>query len=116
MPERTDDVMSTQAKETLERAQAAIVVEDGENVSIYPMYEVRDIIPTGALLTGSLLLEVGEELLLELSLGETERVRVKAAVLSVEKRETPGVFVSFSELGEREKNLIQAWVAQASQS
>ncbi len=80
------------------------------------MYEIQDMLPTGAFLAGSLHLEVGEDVLLELSLGESDPLRVEATVLSVERNGNPGIFVSFSELGEREQNLIKTWVAQASQS
>ncbi len=99
-----------------ERALAAVVLDSDDGSSVYNMYEIQDMLPTGAFLAGSLHLEVGENVILELLLGEGEKARVAASVLSVERDDNPGIFVSFSELGESETNLIKTWAARPAHS
>lgn len=75
---------------------ASIVSGDASSAAGYPMYEARDISPSGALLIGGLFLEVNEVFTLELALGG-DAVRATARVVRLE-RGAPGMHVAFSNL------------------
>lgn len=113
---------------------ATVVVSD----RVYPMFGVRALSTEGALLTGSLLLEEGEELTLELSrepgsgapttlqleqadlpardegaASAGERACAQARVLALICGEVPGMEVAFVALEQRDRSIIEQWVARA---
>lgn len=78
----------------------------------YSMFAVRELSPRGALLTGGLLLEMDEDLIMDLVLDEAAPLRVCARVVGV-KREVPGVEVTFSGLAEHDRKRIESRAARA---
>lgn len=97
-------------------ASAAIVIQDKDRTFVYPMFEVRDLRPEGALLQASLFLEVGEVVVIELSLGNGQAVRACARVVALERGDHPGMRVEFVELAESDRELMAAWAKRVSQS
>ena len=88
--------------------RAAIVVQEGETTSMYPMFAVSRITPDGAFLASSMLLEVGEVVALELVSGDGVAARVNARIVAIERGEVPGMVVAFSGLDERASELISS--------
>ncbi len=51
--------------------------------SQYPMFTARELSPTGAVLSGPMLLELGEQVTVEIGFDDGERVRVEATVAEI---------------------------------
>lgn len=92
---------------------AALVLGEGDGECVYAMYDARALSSAGVFLAGPLLLEKGEELLLELMLDAGTRVRVKGHVVSSTRGQPAGVTVRFSGVGEKERELLDAYAGEA---
>lgn len=100
------------AKADAESTLPAAVVRpsDGDSKheeSRYEMFSASQLTEEGAFLHSSLLLELGETVTLELSLG-ANKVRATARVVALETGEAPGMKVEFASLQEGDRQLIQA--------
>ena len=83
---------SAPASRAASTVEAAVIQPSG----VYAMYDAA-ITPDGALLSGGLLLEIGEEVLLELRL-ESAPVIVRARVLAIDPGEQAGMQEAWIEL------------------
>jgi hypothetical protein len=99
-----------------DRAEASMVITEGDTASVYPMFEVKRLTAEGAFLAGPFFLEVGETAMMELSWDERAQVRVRARVVSLARGDEPGMSVVFPELDERQRKLIEERAAKESRS
>ena len=84
---------SAPASRGASQVEAAVIQPGGA----YAMFDAGGITPEGALLSGGLLLEIGEEFLLELRLGSAP-VRVRARVLAIVPGDQAAMQVAWIEL------------------
>lgn len=89
--------------------------DDGEDDARYAMFSASEITPSGAFLASSLLLELGEQITLEMSL-DGESIRAQARVVGLDTGEVPGMRVEFSELRDNARQLIEQRVTSISQA
>ena len=78
---------------------------DGEETR-YSMFTASQVTPDGAFLASSLLLELGEEVTLELTLG-SDKVRANARVVALDSGELSGMRVEFANMSASDRQLIQ---------
>lgn len=89
--------------------------EPDQEESRYAMFSASELTENGAFLHGSLLLELGETVTLELSVG-AGKVRASARVVALETGQTPGMKVEFASLPDRDRRLIQEQTDRSSQA
>lgn len=104
------DHKATAETESPSRAYRATVVltRDGDESteeSRYSMFSAQELTPEGAFLVSDLLLELGELVTLELSLG-SDKVRADARVVALDTGETSGMRVEFASLCDSDRQLI----------
>lgn len=76
-------------------------------------FDTRDLSLGGAFLRSDLLLEVGEQLELEVQLPGGPPLKTRAKVVRVNQTEaTPGMGIAFSELSERDRDRVRAFLAR----
>lgn len=86
---------------------AVLVAQASDGESTYAMFDVRELAPGGGFLAGALLLEPGEELVLELTLAGEATMRIRGRVVRLEHGDDPGMEVAFSDIGERDRKRIE---------
>ena len=76
-------------------------------------FDTRDLSLGGAFLRSDLLLEVGELLELELPMPDAPSLKMRATVVRVDQSPTrPGMGIAFSELSERDRDVVSAFLAR----
>lgn len=103
------------ADESVNRPVEIVLEREGRE-SRYAMFHTHRITAEGVFLGGSLLLELGEELLLSLPLGESDTLRVTARVAALDVGATPGMHVQFSALDENAKKRILEHITRGPES
>ncbi len=102
---KTADQAPDDRIESLGRAAVVVKIDDAE--SRYSMFNVGRITGEGAFLAGSLLLELGEVVTLELSLAGGVEIRTDARVVGLDAGRAPGINVEFSGLDASQSELLK---------
>jgi hypothetical protein len=90
---------------------AVTVLSDPSGPSAgHVVFDTRDVSTGGAFLKSSSLLEIGEELALELKLGE-RCVRARCKVVRVERKPPTGMGISFTRLAPDDQAALKAFMA-----
>lgn len=85
---------------------AAVVSSSGGEGAVYLMYAAEALSAEGAFLTGGLLLEIGEEVLLELRLSEHGALRARARVAEMVPAPRAAMRVVFIGLSEADRTRL----------
>lgn len=92
------------------RATALLEAAAGEPAR-YAMFEIDELTAEGAFLACGLWLEVGEEITLELAGAGSEARALRARVIEISREPRPGMRVTFLELGDDDRALIDKLAA-----
>jgi hypothetical protein len=104
--------MRSHTRHALEVAVTILASSDGASSAGHVLFDTRDLSTGGAFLKSTSLLEIGEELALELHLGNGKPVRARCKVVRVERKPPTGMGISFLKMDPLDLAALRAFMAK----